>query len=90
MKSVGTRAEVYHGSAVHTSGGLTKKDLKLSKKTGEIVSKDKAKAGKKNDWAACTQEARKQLGIPKGEMVLMNVGPKGKELYSLTKQICGK
>jgi hypothetical protein len=90
MKAVGTRAEVFHGTAAHTSGGLTKKDLRVSKSSGEIVSKDKAKAGKKNDWATCTQDARKQLGIPKGEMVLMNVGPMGKKLYTLTKQLCGK
>lgn len=90
MKAVGTRAEVFHGTASHTSGGLKKKDLKMSKVSGEIVSKDKAKAGKKNDWAMCTQDARKQLGIPKGEMVLMNVGPMGKKLYALTKQLCAK
>ena len=27
MKTVGSRAEVFHGNAKHTSGGLTKKDL---------------------------------------------------------------
>lgn len=29
MKLIGSRAEVYHGTAQRTSGGLTKKDLVL-------------------------------------------------------------
>lgn len=37
MKTIGSRAEVFHNNAVHTSGGLTKNDLKLNKR-GEIVS----------------------------------------------------
>ncbi len=35
--TVGSRAEVFHGNADATSGGLTKKDLKL--KDGRIISK---------------------------------------------------
>lgn len=45
MKSVGTRAEVMHGTASHTSGGLKKINLKLVK--GRIVSKEASKAAKK-------------------------------------------
>lgn len=37
-KTVGSRAEVWHGTAKHTSGGLHKKDL-LKNKHGRIVSK---------------------------------------------------
>lgn len=45
---VGSRAQVMHGTAHHTSGGLTKKDLKMNK-WGRIVSKAKsAKAKKEN------------------------------------------
>ena len=29
--TVGSRAQVYHGNATHTAGGLTKKDLKKRK-----------------------------------------------------------
>jgi hypothetical protein len=87
MKSVGTRAEVMHGVALHTAGGLTKKKLAVSKVSGEIVSKKKMKAGAKNPWAMATEAARSQLEIPPGEMVLMNVGAKGKKLYKLTKKI---
>lgn len=46
MPAVGTKAQVYHGTAKHTSGGLVKKDLMLTKK-GRIVSRKKHAAGKK-------------------------------------------
>lgn len=45
-KAVGTKAEVFHGTARHTSGGLYKKDLMKTKK-GRIVSKKKHAAGQK-------------------------------------------
>lgn len=45
-KAVGTKAEVFHGTARHTSGGLTKKDL-VKTKRGRIVSRRKQAAGKK-------------------------------------------
>ena len=44
MKSVGTRAEVMHGHAKHTSGDLKKSDLKMVK--GRIVSRAASKAAK--------------------------------------------
>ena len=44
--TVGTRAEVMHGTACHTSGGLTKKHLKYNKH-GRIVSKRKSEKAKK-------------------------------------------
>ena len=43
--TVGTKAMVFHGTAKHTSGGLTRKDLMKTKK-GRIVSKRKHAAGK--------------------------------------------
>ena len=46
MPAVGTKAQVYHGTAKHTSGGLTKKDLMKAKK-GRIVSKKKHAAGQR-------------------------------------------
>jgi len=42
----GTRAQVFHGNAVHTSGGLTKKDLMMNKH-GRIVSRAKHQTAKK-------------------------------------------
>jgi hypothetical protein len=44
--TVGTKAQVYHGTAKHTSGGLKKHDLMKTKK-GRIVSRKKHAAGKK-------------------------------------------
>lgn len=46
LQTVGSKAQVYHGSAKHTSGGLKKKDL-MQLKSGRIVSRKKHFAGKK-------------------------------------------
>ena len=43
--SVGSRAQVWHGTADHTSGGLTKSALMMHK--GRIVSRKAHAAGKK-------------------------------------------
>jgi len=48
MKPEGSRAEVMHDKAKHTSGGLTKKDLKYNKQ-GRIVSKKKSISAKKDN-----------------------------------------
>ncbi len=45
-KTIGTRAEVWHGTAKKTSGGLTKDHL-LKNKSGRIVSKAKHNTAKK-------------------------------------------
>ena len=45
-KATGSKAEVFHGTARHTSGGLYKKDL-VKTKRGRIVSRRKQAAGKK-------------------------------------------
>ena len=44
--AVGSRAQVLHGNAHHTSGGLQKKDL-IMNKHGRIVSKAKSITAKK-------------------------------------------
>ena len=46
MPAVGSRAQVFHGNADHTSGGLKKSDL-LKNKHGRIVSRRKHIQGKK-------------------------------------------
>jgi hypothetical protein len=46
IKTEGSRAEVMHGTAKKTSGGLMKKDLKYNK-WGSIVSKKKSEQAKK-------------------------------------------
>lgn len=45
-RAVGTHAEVYHGTADHTSGGLKKRDL-MKNKHGRIVSRKKHALGKR-------------------------------------------
>jgi hypothetical protein len=46
MITVGSRAQVFHGTAKRTSGGLTKADLKMSRR-GRIVSRKASAAGMK-------------------------------------------
>jgi len=46
MKTVGSKAEVFHSTATRTSGGLKKKDLMKTKK-GRIVSRRKHAQGLK-------------------------------------------
>jgi hypothetical protein len=43
---VGSKAQVFHGTADRTAGGLTKSDLLLNKR-GHIVSRKQMEAGKK-------------------------------------------
>jgi hypothetical protein len=45
VSAVGTKAMVWHGTAAHTSGGLTRKDLMKHK--GRIISRKKHALGKK-------------------------------------------
>jgi hypothetical protein len=45
VPAVGSKAQVWHGTAKHTSGGLTRKDLMKHK--GRIVSRKKHALGKK-------------------------------------------
>jgi hypothetical protein len=47
IKTIGTRAQVWHGTSKQTSGGLTKLDL-VKNKHGYIVSKKKSTDMKKN------------------------------------------
>ncbi len=46
--TVGSRAQVWHGNADKTTGGLEKKDL-IKNKHGRIVSRRKHKSAKKNN-----------------------------------------
>lgn len=48
MPAEGTRAQVMHGTAEHTSGGLTKSDLKYNK-NGKIVSRKRSTLAKRQN-----------------------------------------
>lgn len=78
--STGSRAQVYHGNAAQTAGGLTKKDLKMVK--GEIVSKAKAKTAKKNPWIKAVAKAKKELGITGFALVQGPLLARAREIYS--------
>jgi len=78
--SVGSRAEVYHGNATRTAGGLTKKDLKM--KDGELVSKRKSKGEKKNPWIQAVAKAKKELGIKGFALVEGKLLTRAREIYS--------
>ena len=78
--TVGSRAQVYHGNADQTAGGLKKKDLKMVQ--GEIVSKEKAKTEKKNPWIKAVAKAKKDLGIKGFALVQGPLLAKAREIYS--------
>jgi hypothetical protein len=82
--TVGSRAQVFNGTADQTSGGLTKKDLKKNPKTGEIVSKAKSAGEKKNPWIQAVAKAKKELKMKKGDFVLVE---KGSALYVKAKEL---
>jgi hypothetical protein len=70
MKTSGTRAEVWHGTAKHTSGGLEKKDL-LQNKHGRIVSKRKHLSEKK-----AKRLIKAGYGTQKGKFGYVKIGSK--------------
>ena len=63
---VGTKAEVWHGTADKTSGGLTKDKL-MKNKNGRIVSKRKHEIGmkmfKENKLQPLTKEALAEIRV---------------------------
>jgi hypothetical protein len=96
-KYYGSKAEVYHGTAKYTKGGLEKKDIILKKdRWGNERYKSKAqqKAGKKkgtyrDEWTKAMKKARKELLkeniLEEGQFV--PVGGKSKEGKALLKRI---
>ena len=78
--TIGSRAQVFHGNATQTAGGLTKKDLKM--KAGEIVSKKKAKDEKANPWIKAVAKAKKELGIKGFALVKGPLLTKAREIYA--------
>jgi hypothetical protein len=80
--TIGSRAQVYHGNATETAGGLKKKDLKMVKKTGEIVSKAKSKDEKKNPWIVAVAKAKKELKIKGFALVQGPLLAKAREIYA--------
>ncbi len=75
MQTIGSRAQVWHGTAKKTSGGLTKNHLMMNKH-GRIVSKKKHASGKK------TIKNLRKLGYvaKKGEFKLFHKGRKSRKM----------
>jgi hypothetical protein len=69
---VGSRAEVWHGTAFKTSGGLTKSHL-LKNKSGRIVSKTKYVTAKREK-----RLVKAGYGTKKGKFGFVMLGKKGK------------
>ena len=65
--TTGSKAQVFHGTAKHTSGGLHKSDL-VQNKHGRIVSRRKQAAGRK----ALKYLTRKGYKAMKGTFRLFN------------------
>jgi hypothetical protein len=70
MPAVGSRVQVWHGTADHTSGGLTKKQLKMNK-WGRIVSAKKSASAKKEK-----RLVKAGYGTEKGKFGWKKIEPK--------------
>lgn len=85
MSGIGSRAEVFHGNAHHTSGGLTKGDL--MQKDGRIISKAQSAAAKANPalkaWRAAVKKAG---GLKEGQFKPLS----GKVLAKARKEFAKK
>ena len=68
VQTTGTRAQVWHGTAKHTSGGLTKSDL-MQNKAGRIVSRAKHNTAKKE-----MRLVKYGYGTKKGEFGFVKLG----------------
>ena len=90
IKYYGSKAEVFHGNAKYTKGGLIKSDIKLIDDgygNYRYKSKKQQAAGKKKNsfrakWAKAMKKARKELGLEG----FVPVGGKTKEGKSLLKR----
>ena len=72
---------VFRGSKAKTVGGLTASSL-TKNKHGRVVSKKLSAKGKKSEWIAAVQKARKALGL-KGFVAIK----KGSALYKKAKEL---
>ena len=69
-KPIGSRAEVFHGTAAKTSGGLTQKDLMLDPNDGQIKSVAAHKAAVKRMEREGKKHLTKVFKPKKGKFTL--------------------
>jgi hypothetical protein len=72
IHTIGTRAQVWHGTAKKTSGGLTKSDL-IMNKAGRLVSKSKHNSAKKE-----MRLLKFGYGTQKGKFGFVKIGSKSR------------
>ena len=87
--TVGSKRQVFHGTASKTAGGVTAGGLMKTDK-GRIVSAAKHKAalqGPLAAWLAAVKEAKTELKIPLSGPGSFVTPTKGTALYSLAKKI---
>ena len=78
-RAVGSRAQVMHGTAHHTKGGLTKKNLKYNK-YGKIVSARKSASAKsKGTLKKWEKKTGHRWTIKNGKPTKVSHGKKGKK-----------
>ena len=99
MEYYGSKAEVYHGNAKYTKGGLIKKDIKrINDGYGNYRYKSikQQKAGKRKNsfivkWSKAVKKAKKELtkeGMDlSGFVPIGGTSKKGKALLKRTRQI---
>ena len=83
---VGTKAQVFHGTADRTAGGLVKTNLFQDKEDGRIKSKVQSKAGKKNPALKAWRAALVQAGGLQEDKKFKPI-KKGSVLYKKAKKI---
>lgn len=71
---IGTRAQVWHGTAYKTTGGLTKSDL-FQNKAGRIVSKSKHSSAKREK-----RLVKAGYGTKKGKFGYVKIGKKSRKM----------
>ena len=94
MKYYGSKAEVAHGTAQYTKGGLTKKDIVVINDgygNYRYKSKKQQRSGKKKNsfrakWAKAMKKARKELGM-EGFVPVGGTSKEGKALLKRIRQI---
>ena len=77
--TIGTRAQVWHGTAKKTSGGLTKGDLMMNK-SGRIVSKAKHNSAKKE-----MRLLKHGYGTKKGKFGYVKISGKNRTKKNVTR-----
>jgi hypothetical protein len=86
---VGTKRQVFYGTADQTAGGLRKNELFLDKDDGRIKSIAQSKAGKRNPALTAWREAVEEAGGLKEGKKFKPI-KKGSAVYKRAKKIYSK